>query len=115
MIRIQPQEAIYMKINNKVPGLGMRVQQTRLDLKYAEDLQANALPDAYERLLLDVVNGAPPLPVPCRCAHCATGGPSTARRRYPCRVVAFRFAAGGPTAAPRPPLAVARRGLAQHA
>jgi Glucose-6-phosphate dehydrogenase, C-terminal domain len=57
VIRIQPQEAIYLKINNKKPGLGLNVQQTRLDLSYKEDLQVKELPDAYERLLLDVVNG----------------------------------------------------------
>jgi glucose-6-phosphate 1-dehydrogenase len=58
VIRIQPQEAIYMTINNKVPGLGLTVKPTRLDLSYSEDLKVAQLPDAYERLLLDVVNGA---------------------------------------------------------
>lgn len=57
VIRIQPQEAIYLKINNKVPGLGLNLDTTRLDLQYSTDLQAGQLPDAYERLLLDVVNG----------------------------------------------------------
>lgn len=61
VIRIQPEEAIYMKINNKVPGLGLNVTPTRLDLSYKDDLKVGQLPDAYERLLLDVVNGAPPL------------------------------------------------------
>jgi glucose-6-phosphate 1-dehydrogenase len=57
-MRLQPEEAIYLKINNKVPGLGMKVQKTRLNLRYNEDLNVKQLPDAYERLLLDVVNGA---------------------------------------------------------
>lgn len=57
VIRIQPEEAIYMKINNKVPGLGLNVTPTRLDLSYKDDLKVGQLPDAYERLLLDVVNG----------------------------------------------------------
>ncbi|KAF8072377.1 G6PD2 [Scenedesmus sp. PABB004] len=56
VIRIQPKEAIYLKINNKVPGLGLRLDQTRLDLQYREQYEGE-LPDAYERLLLDVVNG----------------------------------------------------------
>lgn len=47
-----------MKINNKVPGLGLNVTPTRLDLSYKDDLKVAQLPDAYERLLLDVVNGA---------------------------------------------------------
>lgn len=40
----------------QVPGLGLRLDQTRLDLQYQEEY-AGELPDAYERLLLDVVNG----------------------------------------------------------
>jgi len=56
VIRIQPKEAIYLKINNKVPGLGLRLDQTKLDLQY-QDTYKHELPDAYERLLLDVVNG----------------------------------------------------------
>jgi glucose-6-phosphate 1-dehydrogenase len=39
-----------------VPGLGLRLDQTRLDLQY-QDTYSHELPDAYERLLLDVVNG----------------------------------------------------------
>ena len=35
MIRIQPNEAIYLKINNKVPGLGLRLDTTKLDLSYS--------------------------------------------------------------------------------
>lgn len=34
MIRIQPNEAIYLKVNNKVPGLGLRIDISRLDLSY---------------------------------------------------------------------------------
>lgn len=56
VIRIQPKEAIYLKINNKVPGLGLRLDTTRLDLQY-QQIYKKELPDAYERLLLDVVNG----------------------------------------------------------
>lgn len=56
VIRIQPKEGIYLKINNKVPGIGLRLDQTRLDLQY-QSTYNKELPDAYERLLLDVVNG----------------------------------------------------------
>lgn len=35
VIRVQPDEAIYLKINNKVPGLGMRLDQSNLNLLYA--------------------------------------------------------------------------------
>lgn len=56
VIRIQPKEAIYLKINSKVPGLGVRLDTTKLDLQYHATFKKE-LPDAYERLLLDVVNG----------------------------------------------------------
>lgn len=56
VIRIQPQESIYLKINNKVPGLGLRLENTRLDLPF-HAMYDQELPDAYERLLLDVING----------------------------------------------------------
>jgi glucose-6-phosphate 1-dehydrogenase len=39
-----------------VPGLGLRLDTSRLDLQYQSAFASNDLPDAYERLLLDVVN-----------------------------------------------------------
>ncbi|XP_021745428.1 glucose-6-phosphate 1-dehydrogenase, chloroplastic-like isoform X2 [Chenopodium quinoa] len=56
VIRVQPDEAIYLKINNKVPGLGMRLDRSTLNLHYAARY-AKEIPDAYERLLLDAVEG----------------------------------------------------------
>eukprot|EP01023_Acetabularia_acetabulum_P037351 TRINITY_DN353_c0_g1_i1.p1 TRINITY_DN353_c0_g1~~TRINITY_DN353_c0_g1_i1.p1 ORF type:complete len:459 (-),score=85.59 TRINITY_DN353_c0_g1_i1:309-1685(-) len=56
VIRIQPKEGIYLKVNNKVPGLGVKLHQTTLDLTYKARYQTE-LPDAYERLILDVING----------------------------------------------------------
>jgi len=56
VIRIQPNESIYLKINNKVPGLGLRLDTTKLDLSYSDKYRTQ-LPDAYERLILDVING----------------------------------------------------------
>lgn len=56
VIRIQPDEAIYLKINNKIPGLGLRLDSSKLDLTYKARYNTH-LPDAYERLILDVVNG----------------------------------------------------------
>lgn len=35
VIRVQPDEAIYLKINNKIPGLGMRLDRSHLNLHYA--------------------------------------------------------------------------------
>ncbi|KAL9257649.1 Glucose-6-phosphate 1-dehydrogenase, chloroplastic-like protein [Drosera capensis] len=56
VIKIQPDEAIYLKINNKVPGLGMRLDRSTLNLHYAARY-SKEIPDAYERLLLDAIEG----------------------------------------------------------
>merc|ERR1711933_219305 len=56
VIHIQPDEAIYLKINNKVPGLGMALDTAKLDLQF-KDKYPQELPDAYERLILDVMMG----------------------------------------------------------
>ncbi|KAF7838929.1 glucose-6-phosphate 1-dehydrogenase, chloroplastic [Senna tora] len=56
VIRVQPGEAIYLKINNKVPGLGMRLDSSHLNLHYAARY-SKEIPDAYERLLLDAIEG----------------------------------------------------------
>ena len=34
VLRVQPNEAIYLKINNKVPGLGLRLDRSDLNLLY---------------------------------------------------------------------------------
>lgn len=56
VIRVQPNEAIYLKINNKVPGLDLRLDRSNLDLQYSGRYNTE-LPDAYERLILDAING----------------------------------------------------------
>ncbi|CAA6659973.1 unnamed protein product [Spirodela intermedia] len=56
VIRVQPDEAIYLKINNKIPGLGMRLDRSKLNLHYAARY-SKEIPDAYERLLLDAIEG----------------------------------------------------------
>ncbi|KDP29934.1 hypothetical protein JCGZ_18503 [Jatropha curcas] len=56
VLRVQPDEAIYLKINNKVPGLGMRLDLSDLNLLYKSRYRRE-IPDAYERLLLDAIEG----------------------------------------------------------
>lgn len=59
VIRVQPNEAIYLKINTKRPGeMGYSIEETELDLTYNERYQGVKLPDAYERLILDVFMGS---------------------------------------------------------
>jgi glucose-6-phosphate 1-dehydrogenase len=56
VIKVQPDESIYLKVNNKVPGLDLRLDKSYLDLKYSGRYNVE-LPDAYERLILDAING----------------------------------------------------------
>jgi len=56
-LRLQPDEAVTMHLMTKDPGPGgMRLREAPLNLSYAETFKIRT-PDAYERLLLDVVRG----------------------------------------------------------
>ncbi|MFA6716113.1 MAG: glucose-6-phosphate dehydrogenase [Victivallaceae bacterium] len=57
IIRIQPDEGIHFNIVSKVPGLKMRFQPKELDLSYKSAFADTVIPEAYESLLLDVING----------------------------------------------------------
>lgn len=58
VIRVQPDEAIYVKIVSKVPGLTSRMEEARLNLFYRHAWEESKdIPDAYERLILDVIQG----------------------------------------------------------
>lgn len=56
VIRIQPDEGILLKFGMKVPGAGFRVQTVNMDFHY-DQLADVHLPSAYERLLLDCMQG----------------------------------------------------------
>lgn len=58
-IRLQPDEGVEIQILNKIPGLDHKhnLQTTKLDLSYSETFNQTHLPDAYERLLLEVMHG----------------------------------------------------------
>lgn len=56
IVRIQPNEGIKLKFGMKVPGAGFQVETVSMDLHYA-DLQSAYVPSAYERLLLDAMQG----------------------------------------------------------
>ncbi|WVZ08949.1 hypothetical protein V8G54_022295 [Vigna mungo] len=57
VIRLQPSEAIYMKLTVKQPGLEMSAVQSELDLSYGQRYQGVTIPEAYERLILDTIRG----------------------------------------------------------
>ncbi|CAK9219861.1 unnamed protein product [Sphagnum troendelagicum] len=57
IIAVLPDEGIFLKINNKVPGLGVQLDSSELNLLYRDKYEAESLPDSYERLILDVIDG----------------------------------------------------------
>lgn len=57
VIRIQPDEGILLKFGMKVPGAGFRVQSVNMDFHYEDLADSQRLPTAYERLLLDCMQG----------------------------------------------------------
>ncbi|MEM7677506.1 MAG: glucose-6-phosphate dehydrogenase, partial [Myxococcota bacterium] len=57
VIRLQPDEGVRLHLMTKEPGPGgLRLRQVPLNLSYAEAFKVR-YPDAYERLLMDVVRG----------------------------------------------------------
>ncbi|RWW28899.1 hypothetical protein GW17_00006591 [Ensete ventricosum] len=57
VIRLQPSEAMYMKLTVKKPGMEMSTIQSELDLSYGLRYQDANIPEAYERLILDTIRG----------------------------------------------------------
>ncbi|KAI0081819.1 glucose-6-phosphate dehydrogenase [Panus rudis PR-1116 ss-1] len=57
VMRIQPTEAIYLKLNMKTPGLYTRAIPTEMDLTYKRRFVDAKIPEAYESLILDALRG----------------------------------------------------------
>jgi len=59
-MRVQPHEAMYMKTNVKTPGFTTKPIQSELEMNYDTrffEHQKESNPDAYTRLILDVLQG----------------------------------------------------------
>ena len=57
-IRLQPNEGMTLDVTIKEPGPGgMRLLDVPLDMSFAEALGGTSVPDAYERLIMDVIRG----------------------------------------------------------
>lgn len=54
---IQPDEGIHLQFQAKVPGSSSDVQPVDMEFHYGSNFNGQALPDAYERLLLDALLG----------------------------------------------------------
>jgi len=57
VIRVQPDEGITIRFGSKVPGVGMQVRDVTMDFGYGHAF-TEASPEAYERLILDVLCSA---------------------------------------------------------
>jgi glucose-6-phosphate 1-dehydrogenase len=56
VVQVQPAEGIQLHFLTKVPDAGMKLRMTDLDFSFSREFAA-AIPDAYQRLLLDVFQG----------------------------------------------------------
>jgi glucose-6-phosphate 1-dehydrogenase len=54
---IQPNEGVHLRFGTKIPGAGMRTALADMEFDYGDHFGAHMLPEAYERLLLDAIQG----------------------------------------------------------
>jgi len=54
--RIQPDESVHLRLNNKIPGFGIQLHQGDYQFGYKKEFMSE-IPSAYERLLLDFMEG----------------------------------------------------------
>ncbi|MCM2372950.1 glucose-6-phosphate dehydrogenase [Aporhodopirellula aestuarii] len=57
VMQVQPAEGIQLHFETKVPDAGMKTRTSHLDFNFQDSIGGDALPDAYQRLLLDAVQG----------------------------------------------------------
>ncbi|MEM6778439.1 MAG: glucose-6-phosphate dehydrogenase [Planctomycetota bacterium] len=57
VIQVQPAEGIQLHFQTKVPDAGMKTRTSTLDFNFDAAAGGDAMPDAYQRLLLDAVQG----------------------------------------------------------
>lgn len=58
-IRLQPDEGVEFEMMNKIPGIAskMNIHENKLDLSFSETYNDERVVDAYERLMLEIING----------------------------------------------------------
>ena len=61
VISLQPKESIHLQLMNKIPGLSEQMRLQKVELELNTPLNTEHKPDAYERLLLDVIRANPTL------------------------------------------------------
>jgi glucose-6-phosphate 1-dehydrogenase len=54
---IQPDEGIHLRFESKVPDTAQLTRSVDMDFHYRTSFEEERLPEAYERLLLDIIQG----------------------------------------------------------
>ncbi len=57
VLYLQPDEGIHLRFEAKVPDTGSKMRSVDMEFHYADSFGKTAIPEAYERLLLDVLTG----------------------------------------------------------
>jgi glucose-6-phosphate 1-dehydrogenase len=57
VLYLQPDEGIHLRFEAKVPDTVAQMRSVDMEFHYADSFGKTAIPEAYERLLLDVLNG----------------------------------------------------------
>ena len=60
-LRIQPDEGVHLNFQSKVPDQGTSMRAVEMDFHYEYGFSGQAIPEAYERLLQDALEGDPRL------------------------------------------------------
>lgn len=60
VVRVQPDEGMTVRFGSKIPGSQMDIRDVSMDFGYGQSFTEDS-PEAYERLILDVLLGDPPL------------------------------------------------------
>ena len=56
-ICVQPDEGMHLRFEAKVPDTTAEMRSVDMEFHYADDFEGIAIPEAYERLLLDAIHG----------------------------------------------------------
>src|SRR5215216_1573535 len=57
VLYLQPDEGMHLRFEAKVPDTGAQMRSVDMEFRYADSFGKTAIPEAYERLLLDVLTG----------------------------------------------------------
>jgi glucose-6-phosphate 1-dehydrogenase len=57
VLYLQPDEGMHLRFEAKVPDTVAEMRSVDMEFHYADSFGQTAIPEAYERLLLDIING----------------------------------------------------------